>query len=135
MRPVTSCWGRRSLAGLAEAEDIVENRGVTFEIVGEIEHIETIATRTGVRVRVLLTKIYGRGRWRKRKGFATVRLANGTLRRLSYIGTRPTGSAGGTFKSRRTPTSHETLDAVCRLPGQRRNRGVADYWQNLRGRA
>ena len=55
---------------------------MTFEIVGEIEHIETIATGTGVRVRALLTKIYGRGRWRKRKGFATVRLAKGTLRRV-----------------------------------------------------
>ena len=55
---------------------------MTFEIVGEIEHIATIATGQGVRVRSLLRKIYGPGRWRKRKGVATVRLANGMLRRV-----------------------------------------------------
>jgi hypothetical protein len=50
---------------------------VTFEILGEIEDVETIATGTGVRVRALLNKVHGRGRWRKRKGFAKVRLGNG----------------------------------------------------------
>jgi hypothetical protein len=54
---------------------------VTFAILGEIEEIETIATGTGVRERGRLNKIYGRGRWRKRKGVATVRLVNGTIRR------------------------------------------------------
>ena len=29
-----------------------------------------------------LRKVHGRGRWRKRKGNATVRLANGKLRRV-----------------------------------------------------
>lgn len=53
-----------------------------FEILGEIEHVETIATGRGVRVRALLTKVYGRGRWRKRKGLATVRLGNGVERRV-----------------------------------------------------
>jgi hypothetical protein len=55
---------------------------VSFEIVGEIEHVETIATGTGVRIRAFLRKVHGRGRWRKRKGVATVRLANGKLRRV-----------------------------------------------------
>ncbi len=53
-----------------------------FEIIGEIEHVETIAVGTGVRVRSLLAKAYGRGRWRKRKGQGTVRLQNGTIRRV-----------------------------------------------------
>lgn len=53
-----------------------------FEIVGEIEQAETIASGRGVKVRTLLQKIYGRGRWRKRKGVATVRLPNGRLRRV-----------------------------------------------------
>ena len=53
-----------------------------FEIVGEIEQAETIASRRGVKIRSLLRKIHGRGRWRKRKGVATVRLANGKLRRV-----------------------------------------------------
>jgi hypothetical protein len=56
--------------------------GVKFELVGEIEAIETIAVGSGVRLRSLLRKAYGGGRWRKRKGIATVRLANGNLRRV-----------------------------------------------------
>jgi hypothetical protein len=53
-----------------------------FEIVGEIAEAETIAAGRGVKIRSLLRKIHGRGRWRKRKGVATVRLANGRLRRV-----------------------------------------------------
>ena len=53
-----------------------------FEIVGEIEQVETIARARGIRIRALLTKVHGRGRWRKRKGLATVRFANGALRRV-----------------------------------------------------
>jgi len=55
---------------------------VKFEILGEIEHAETIAVGAGVRVRALLNKAYGRGRWRKRKGLANVRLSGGAVRRV-----------------------------------------------------
>jgi hypothetical protein len=55
---------------------------VNFEIVGAIEHVETIAEGPGVKVRSYLRKTYGRGRWRKLKGIATVRLPNGKLRRV-----------------------------------------------------
>ena len=51
-----------------------------FEIVGEVEQAETIASGRGVKIRSLLRKIHGRSRWRK--GVATVRLANGKLRRV-----------------------------------------------------
>ncbi len=53
-----------------------------FEIIGDIDKAETIASGRGVRVRAHLQKIYGKGRWRKRKGVATVRLQNGKLRRV-----------------------------------------------------
>lgn len=43
---------------------------VNFDIVGHIEHTETIATGRGVRVRSFLQKVYGKGRWRKLKGEA-----------------------------------------------------------------
>jgi hypothetical protein len=59
-----------------------EARGLKFEIVGEVEHQETIASGGGVKIRSNLRRIYGTGRWRKRKGVATVRLANGKLRRV-----------------------------------------------------
>jgi hypothetical protein len=55
---------------------------VKFEIVGEIEQVETIASGRSVRIRPSLKKAHGRGRWRKRKGIATVRLPNGALRRV-----------------------------------------------------
>ena len=55
---------------------------MTFEIVSAIERVETIASGTGVKVRARLQKIYGRGRWRKRKGVVTVRLPNGRRRRV-----------------------------------------------------
>jgi hypothetical protein len=41
-----------------------------------------IASGSGVKARERLRKVYGRGRWRKRKGVATVRLENGKLRRV-----------------------------------------------------
>lgn len=53
-----------------------------FEIVGAIEQIETIASGASVKIRQYLRKVHGRGRWRKRKGNSTVRLANGKLRRV-----------------------------------------------------
>jgi hypothetical protein len=48
-----------------------------FEILGEISDIETIATASGIREIARLRRIYGRGRWRKRKGIARVRLPDG----------------------------------------------------------
>lgn len=50
-----------------------------FDILGEIRDIETIATGQGVYIRRYLDRVYGKGRWRKRKGRATVQLADGTL--------------------------------------------------------
>jgi hypothetical protein len=51
-----------------------------FEVVGSIENVEVIAAGLGGRIRSLLRKAYGRGRWRKLKGTAMVRLANGARR-------------------------------------------------------
>ena len=53
-----------------------------FEVVGGITAVETIASGTGVRLRRYLRRVYGRGRWRKLKGIATVRLPNGAVRRV-----------------------------------------------------
>jgi hypothetical protein len=49
-----------------------------FEILGEIRDIETIATGRSVYIRRYLERAYGKGRWRKMKGVATVQLADGT---------------------------------------------------------
>ena len=50
------------------------------EIVGDITHIETIATGRGIRRLKHLRKRYGGRRWRKLKGVATVRVATGSTR-------------------------------------------------------
>lgn len=52
-----------------------------FEIVGDITHAETFAISTSIREIARLRKRYGRGRWRKRKGIARVRLEDGSIRR------------------------------------------------------
>jgi hypothetical protein len=50
-----------------------------FEILSDIADIETFATGAGIREIARLRKIYGRGRWRKRKGIARVRLPDGSI--------------------------------------------------------
>lgn len=50
-----------------------------FDIIGSIRHPETITQGTGIREFNRLQKIYGKGRWRKRKGEAVVRLTDGTV--------------------------------------------------------
>ena len=51
-----------------------------FEIIGQITAVEAIAVGDSIRILPLLRKRYGSGRWRKLKGIATVRLADGTTR-------------------------------------------------------
>jgi len=53
-----------------------------FEIVGNIEYVEIIAVGSRIRDLAYLQKIYGRGRWRKLKGIALVKLPNGNVRRV-----------------------------------------------------
>jgi hypothetical protein len=50
-----------------------------FEIIGKITGIEPIAVGRSIHDLKRLRKQYGRGRWRKLKGFATVRLQDGTI--------------------------------------------------------
>ena len=62
-----------------------------FTLVGDIGHVETFATGSGIREVARLRKHYGRGRWRKRKGLAQVRLADGTVRRAEVHRYEATG--------------------------------------------
>lgn len=50
-----------------------------FDIVSDIVGINTIAKGSGIRVLARLRKRYGRGRWRKCKGYAEVRLRDGEI--------------------------------------------------------
>jgi len=52
---------------------------MSFEILGQISDVETFAAGSGIREIARLRRLYGRGRWRKRKGIARVRLADGSI--------------------------------------------------------
>jgi len=54
---------------------------VYFEIIGEMEAIETIAVGGNIRDIMRIQQQYGPGRWRKVKGFAKVRLASGSIKK------------------------------------------------------
>ncbi len=53
-----------------------------FKLISDIEDIEAIAKGLSVRERARLTVQFGRGRWRKLKGKATVQLATGAICRV-----------------------------------------------------
>ncbi len=52
---------------------------MSFEILGEIEDVSLIAAGKSIREYRRLHKLYGRGRWRKLKGKAEIRLPDGTI--------------------------------------------------------
>jgi hypothetical protein len=62
-------------------ESFLDGGLVVFDIIGEINDIETIAIGGGIRDIIRLQKQYGPGRWRKLKGVARVRLHHGSVRR------------------------------------------------------
>ena len=53
---------------------------MNFEIIGEITDIEIIAVGSNIRDIMRLRRMYGKGRWRKLKGVAKVRLMSGRIR-------------------------------------------------------
>jgi hypothetical protein len=52
----------------------------SFEIISDLTDIETVAVGNAIRDIARLRKQYGLGRWRKLKGIALIRLANGHVR-------------------------------------------------------
>jgi len=52
---------------------------VFFKIIGGISDVEIIASGKGVRERHRLRKAYGGRQWKKVKGTATIKLADGTM--------------------------------------------------------
>jgi hypothetical protein len=51
-----------------------------FELIGDLSAVETIATGRGIRELPRLRRLYGKGRWRKMKGVARIRLRSGRIR-------------------------------------------------------
>ena len=72
-----------------------------FEIIGEFSAVETIATGSGIRELARLRRFYGRGRWRKRKGIARVRLTDGEIVLAEVHWYEATGIGKREFKIKR----------------------------------
>jgi hypothetical protein len=69
-----------------------------LQIIGPITDVETLATSSGIRELPRLRKRYGRGRWRKRKGIAEVRLPGGEIVRAEVHWYEATGIGRKEFK-------------------------------------
>jgi hypothetical protein len=50
-----------------------------FTILGPISSVEVIAVGNSIRELARLQKVYGKGRWRKLKGFAKIELEDDTV--------------------------------------------------------
>jgi hypothetical protein len=75
---------------------------VHLEIIGPIASLETIAIGAGIREIARLRKRYGKGRWRKRKGIAEVRLFDGSVVRAELHWYEASGIGKREFKIKRT---------------------------------
>jgi hypothetical protein len=74
---------------------------MNFEIVGDLERVETIATGRGIREWERLVEIYGAGRWRKKKGIALIRFSDGTVCRAEIHWYEAHGVGKREFKLKR----------------------------------
>jgi hypothetical protein len=72
-----------------------------FQILGEITHVQTFAVGSSIREIARLRKIYGKGRWRKRKGLARVRLEDGSTHLAEVHWYEATGIGKREFKIKR----------------------------------
>lgn len=69
-----------------------------FTIIGETTSVETFATGSAIRELARLKRLYGRGRWRKRKGTAQVRLADQSIHMAEIHWYEATGIGKKEFK-------------------------------------
>jgi hypothetical protein len=72
-----------------------------FRILSELTDVETTATGSGIREIARLRKRYGRGRWRKRKGFAEIELPGGEILAAELHWYEATGIGRREFKIKR----------------------------------
>lgn len=75
-----------------------------FTIVSPLQSIALIAAGRSVRDRARLDKTYGRTRWRKLKGIATVRLPNGRVHQAELHWYEGHGIGRREFKIKRVLT-------------------------------
>ena len=91
----------RTRTALGNFIRLVDCGWVFFEICSDILHVETFAAGSGIRELPRLRKLYGKGRWRKRKGVADVKLPNGTIRTAELHWYEASGIGKKEFKIKR----------------------------------
>ncbi len=69
-----------------------------FKVVGQIENQETFASGNAIREIARLRRVYGKGRWRKRKEIADIRFEDGSARRAEIQWYEATGIGKKEFK-------------------------------------
>lgn len=74
---------------------------MALEIIGNISHLETIATGGAIRESERLRKVHGPGRWKKMKGNAIVKLPDGSLARAEIHWYEAHGIGRKEFKIKR----------------------------------
>jgi hypothetical protein len=87
-----------------------------FEILGEISAIETFARGSGIRELARLRRVYGHGRWRKRKGSLRFGYPMALSTSLKYTGTKRPASVA---RNSRSNTCFEKTPAMARPRAKR----------------
>ena len=72
-----------------------------FHILGDVTHVETFASGSGIREIARLRRLYRKGRWRKRKGVARIRLDDGSIHLAEIRWYEATGIGKREFKIKR----------------------------------
>jgi hypothetical protein len=72
-----------------------------FQIIGGVKQVETFAVSSGIREITRLRRIYGKGRWRKRKGIAEVQFEDGSTRRVELHWYEASGIGRREYKIKR----------------------------------
>ena len=93
-----SCLGSGVGPKSAGCIDVVRTR---FDVIGDIQAVETLAVRFSIRELRQLIRLYGKGRWRKLKGKAIVRTSDGMIRRAEIHWYEAHGIGRRKFKIKR----------------------------------
>jgi len=72
-----------------------------FKIIGKIRDEETFASGSEIREIARLRRVYGKGRWRERKGIAEVEFENGTQKLVELHWYEATGIGRKEYKIKR----------------------------------
>ena len=74
---------------------------MAFRLLSQVSNDETIATGNAIREIKRLRRVYGKGRWRKRKGIARIELDDGSVKLAELHWYEATGIGRREYKIKR----------------------------------